>query len=179
MYYKQNVKVVDPRYFLKDNLLTEAPTRDQVGKLTKSLADLFGNDCEMGQSTNGVVFKGNGRYVEIAAVSGKLKELDMQPGSYRAGAFGAENCSYALLQNAEIQKQVLEPVIKRIFTMANQDSNVGEFSETELPLSIDERTELVKLRRENKKLSKEIKELKSKLYGQGGESDNNSGLEID
>ena len=47
LFNKQNRKSVDPRYFLKETLLNEAPSAKQVSKLKTAIQKVFGaNRCE-------------------------------------------------------------------------------------------------------------------------------------
>ena len=158
------------KYSLKRALLSEAPTNEQVKAFTKVLDKLFGVDVQLGQSNNMIVFRktiGNTfAYTLATPISGKLRDVDEKPTPYQAHMTGANSISAALLQNAEMQEKVIMPIIKSLFDKANMsDKFDGSFATVDLPSSIDEKSELVRLREENKQLKAKIEELQAKLNG--------------
>jgi hypothetical protein len=158
------------RYSLRRALLNEAPTNAQVKQFTKVLDTLFGIDMELGQSGSNLVFRkttDNGHVYTLATpVSGRLQELPKKPSPYQAHMQGANSISAALLQNAEIQEKVIMPIVKALFEKAGMGGQFdGMFATVDLPSSIDEKTELVRLREENKQLKAKIEELQAKLNG--------------
>ena len=158
MRFKKNERAFNPKYFMDEKLLTEAPTREQINSLTRALKTLYGDNCSMGVTQDGIVLSGNNKKQIIKVVSGAVSDVREQPSMYRPGPTGASDVAYALLQNMEMQERVTGPVVSKIMSMAGEKGSLGKF-EKETPLSMDERAELAKLREENKKLKERIEEL--------------------
>jgi len=158
------------KYSLKRALLTEAPTPDQVQTFTQVLNKLFGANVELGQAHSVLVFKettmhGDFVYTTAAPMSGRLATVT-KPQGYHAHMSGSNSIAYSLLQNAEMQENIIMPIVKALYQKAGMISKFDtSFHTTDMPTSIDEKSELVRLREENKQLKEKIAELQAKLNG--------------
>lgn len=170
LFNKQNRKQVDPRYFLKESILNEAPTDKQVSKLSAALTQLFGANCEVGQGSEGhasyiTIKDQEGKFHNFTPVSAAYTKSDMQPAMYRKGASDAKQGAYVLLQNAEQMERVMQPVINKIYKMAGAKKGPEDKYEdtgAAAPSSaLDQQEELAKLKREHEQLKRDFNELKS------------------
>lgn len=175
LFQGQNKRQTDPRYFLKETLLKEAPTEQQVKKLKGAMEKLFGADCITGQGAEGhasyVTIKDNeGYFHNFTPMSGAHKKTKLQPSSFRQGAQGAEQSAYILLQNAEQMEHIMMPVINKIYKMAGEatDKEDTQFAKSDVPSALDNQAEVARLKRENEELKKKIQELEAKLAGGSG-----------
>lgn len=170
LFNKQNKKPFDPRYFLKETLLNEAPTDKQVSKLSAALTQLFGANCEVGQGSEGhssyiTIKDQEGKFHNFTPVSAAYTKSDMQPASYRKGADGAKQGAYILLQNAEQMERVMQPVINKIYKMAGAkkgpEDKYEDVGASGSSSALDQQEELAKLRREHEKLKQDFDDLKA------------------
>lgn len=181
LFQKQNKLNIDARYFLKETVLNEAPTEQQVKKLTSALKKLFGSNCSMGQGSSGansyVSFKDEkGQWHNFLPMSGAYSKEKTQPASFRKASDTAEEAAYILLQNAEQMQSVMMPVIKKIFSLSGDsvEKSDTEFHTNKVPSALDNQEELAKLKKENEELKKKIAELEKKLSNKGRTPDNTS-----
>jgi len=192
LFNKQNKKQIDPRYFLKETILKEAPTEKQVNRLANAMEKLFGGNCLMGQGAEGgsqfiSIKDANGQWHNFKPMSGAYSKAKTQPAMFMKGGEGAEQCAYIMLQNAEQMERIMMPVIKKIFSLAGEDLNKEDtkFATNDSPSVLDNQEEITKLRKENQELKKKIEELESRLSGKetkkksGSSKWSSTDLEID
>lgn len=158
---------------MKRKLLREAPSNDQVKKFAGVLKLLFGDDCQMGfkqgHGDAGIIFYSHrdDNFKKVRVPSGQIEDLGpTRPRMFDPLLQGAESISYGLLQNAEQIPAFLNS-IKSLFRAAGRESEFDDkFATAEkVPLTLDEREELARLRKENEELKKKIAELQGKAYG--------------
>jgi hypothetical protein len=153
--------------------VTEAPSYEQVRLLTSALDKLFGVDVEVGQSGSTLYFTktlddGSKEYWAATPVSGTVRKAT-RPGGYNALMNGANTISAMLLQNAEMQSQVIMPIIRTLQRMAGVDAPTEDFVQSDVPSSLEDRQELAQLRTENAALKAEVERLKAKIESMSGE----------
>jgi hypothetical protein len=190
----QNKRHIDPRYFLKESVLNEAPTDKQVQKLKSAMQKVFGSNCILGQGSEGhmayvTIKDSEGTWHNFQPMSGAHTKSQNQPASFRKGAEGAEQSAYVLMQNAEQMERVMMPVIKKIYKLAGESAGKEdtEFATSDVPSALDNQAEVARLKRENEELKEKIAELEAKLSGKEGRKKNEpkksgggySDLEID
>lgn len=175
LFQGQNKRQLDPRYFLKETLLREAPTEAQVEKLKNAMEKVFGSTCILGQGSEGhmsyvTIKDSEGDWHNFQPMSGAHTKSRMQPSSFRKGAEGAQHSAYVLLQNAEQMEHVMMPVIKKIYKLAGETAGKEdtEFAKSDVPSALDNQAEVARLKRENEELKKKIEELEAKLAGKEG-----------
>lgn len=177
---------------MKRKLLREAPTQEQVRGFTEVLTKLFGDDCQLGvkigHAATALIFYSHrdNKFFSVNALNGKVDSLgEMRPRMFEPIMQGAQSISYALLGNAESDPR-LGVSLKGLFKAAGQekDFDTNFAVSKQVPMTMDERDELMRLRKENEELKKKVAELQGKAYGiprgpAATSASGYSGLEID
>ena len=137
------------------SVLNEAPSAKQVTKLKNAIQKLFGDDCTMGQASEGgspfmTIKDQEGNFHNFSPISGNYKKSHIQPSTFIKAGEGAERIAYILFQNAEMQKRIMMPIIEKIYNMAGEKMGKEdkEFETSDVSSSpLDQQSELAKDRK--------------------------------
>lgn len=175
LFQGQNKRQTDPRYFLKETLLKEAPSEKQVEKLSAAIEKLFGSNCIAGQGAEGnesyvSIKDSDGTWHNFSPMSGAHTKSKIQPSLFRQGSEGAKQTAFIILQSAEQMERVMMPIINKIYKLAGEKPGKEdtEFSTNDVPSALDNQSEVARLKKENEELKKKIEELEAKLAGKEG-----------
>lgn len=154
--------------------VNEAPSYQQVQRLTDALDKMFGVDVEIGQAGSTLYFRktldaGGEEYWSAAPVSGAVRKLGPnRPGGYNPLMNGANTIAAMLLQNAEMAPGMINPIINTLSRLAGTEAPGNDFATSDVSSTLDNQHELAQLRQENAKLKARIAQLEAKIDSMSG-----------